>query len=59
MKTKEPEIFYNSGKPIVTMHQYSTEHNEPFRLFKFHSEVLNKEELNELVNWLISKMDEL
>ena len=59
MKTKELDNFRDSrGIKIITTLEFKPEKVDPIILFQFHSSVLNKQELSELINWLISKMDE-
>ena len=54
---KVEEIYRIDGKELVTITH--SKFLENYKFYQFHDLILNKEELNELVNWLISKMDEL
>ena len=55
MKTKE-EIFRLSGKPVAgSLHKIRAN----LSLIQLWPSYLNKEELQELINWLISKLDEM
>ena len=57
MKTKE-EIFRIKGKPVATSltKMFST---TPLTLVQLFPSLLNKLELQELINWLILKLDEM
>ena len=57
MKTKEG-IFRIKGKPVATSltKMFS---KTPLTLIQLFPSLLNKSELQELINWLISKCDEM
>jgi len=58
MKTKE-EIFRLSGKPVAgSLHKIMSARAN-LSLIQLWPSYLNREELQELINWLISKLDEM
>ena len=60
MKTKEG-IFRIKGKPVATSltKMFSKTLLTPLTLIQLFPSLLNKSELQELINWLISKCDEM
>ncbi len=53
MKTKE-EIFRIKGIQVVVLHE-----RFKIKLMQFNFAILNKDELLELINWLITKSEEM
>ena len=57
MKTKE-EVFRINGKPVATSLTKMSSITS-LTLIQLFPSLLNKRELQELINWLISKLDEM
>lgn len=60
MKVEANETFRIKGKPVVKIFESRLPNiRDKTFLYSFQSEVLNKNEVLELINWLIEKTDKL